>query len=91
MELRKTAMQTTKIFKSGDGQAVRIPAELAYDDPSQEVTITRLGDVISIAPTQPDAPPRLSLQEMVALLRSMPKPQTVELLDRTELFDREPD
>jgi antitoxin VapB len=84
-------MQTTRVFKSGDGQAVRIPADMAYDDPSQEVTIARQGDVITIAPVQPDAQPRLSLQEMVALLRSMPKPDTVELMDRTEMFDREPD
>lgn len=75
-------MQTTRVFTSGDGQAVRIPADMAYDDPSQEVTITRQGDVITIAPAQPD---------FVALLRAMPKPDTVELLDRSEMFDREPD
>jgi antitoxin VapB len=81
-------MQTTKVFTSGNGQAVRIPADMAFDDPSQEVTITRQGDVIIIAPAQPDTPPRLSLQEMVALLRSMPKPSEVEVREPIEMPDR---
>ncbi len=81
-------MQTTKVFRSGDGQAVHIPAELAYDDPSREVTIVRHGDVITISPVQPDAPPRLSLQELVALLRAMPKPSEVEVREPIEMPDR---
>jgi antitoxin VapB len=75
-------MPTTRVFKSGNSQAVRIPADLAYADPSQELTITRLGDVITIVPAT------YSMREAVALLRAMPTPPTVELIERTELPDR---
>ena len=34
-------MAVTKVFKSGNSQAVRIPAELAYSDPGVDLTITR--------------------------------------------------
>jgi virulence-associated protein VagC len=47
---------------------VRIPAELAYADTSQQLTIARMGDVITIYPA------RRSIAEMVAKLRAMPKP-----------------
>ena len=72
-------MPLTRAFKSGNSQAVRIPAELAYADPSQELTITRLGDVITIAPAT------YGMREAVALLRAMPTPPTVELHDRIEM------
>ncbi len=78
-------MALTKVFKSGNSQAVRIPADLAYADPSQELTITRHGDVITIAPA------RNRMKDMVAILRSMPAPAEVELLERIEVPDREPD
>lgn len=65
-------MSFTRAFKSGNSQAIRIPAELAYDDPSMELEITRLGDVITIFPA------RRSLKDAVAALRTMPKPPRVE-------------
>lgn len=65
-------MPFTRAFKSGNSQAVRIPAEMAYDDPSVELEITRLGDVITIFPA------RRSLKDTVAALRGMPKPARVE-------------
>ena len=43
-------MAATRVFKSGNSQAVRIPAELAYADTNIELTITRSGDVITIFP-----------------------------------------
>ena len=73
----------TKTFKSGNSQAVRIPAPLAYDDIIKDLEITRSGDVITIQPV------RGSLREAVELLRQMPKPDTVEEIDRIELPDRE--
>jgi antitoxin VapB len=78
-------MTTTRVFKSGNSQAVRIPADLAYDNPAQELTITRLGDVITIAPV------RDRLKDMVAILRGMPVPPEVEVREPIELPDREPD
>jgi antitoxin VapB len=62
----------TRVFKSGNSQAVRIPAELAYANTDIELEITRLGDVITIFPA------RNSLKEAVAALRRMPKPARVE-------------
>jgi antitoxin VapB len=62
----------TRVFKSRNSQAVRIPAELAYADMDIDLEITRLGDVITIFPA------RNSLKEAVAVLRRMPKPPRVE-------------
>jgi antitoxin VapB len=78
-------MAKTRAFKSGNSQAVRIPADLAYEDTNVELEITRSGDVITIFPA------RGSLKEMVEILRKMPKPPTVELIERTEVPDRERD
>jgi antitoxin VapB len=69
-------MARTRIFKSGNSQAVRIPAELAFTETDAEFEISRLGDVITIFPI------RGSLSEAVATLRVMPRPGAVE--------DREP-
>jgi len=65
-------MPRTRVFKSGNSQAVRIPAELAYADTDIDLEITRLGDVITIFPA------RDSLKDVVAALRRMPKPPRVE-------------
>ncbi len=65
-------MTRTRVFKSGNSQAVRIPAELAYADTDLDLEITRLGDVITIFPA------RSRLKDVVAELRRMPKPSRVE-------------
>lgn len=65
-------MSRTRAFKSGNSQAVRIPAELAYADTDVDLEITRLGDVITIFPA------RESLKDAVTALRRMPKPARVE-------------
>jgi antitoxin VapB len=62
----------TRAFKSGNSQAVRIPAELAYADLGQDLRISRLGDVITIFPA------RGNLKDAVAILRDLPKPPEVE-------------
>ena len=67
-------MPLTRAFKSGNSQAVRIPAELAYEDTNVDLTITRLGDIIVIAPA------RVTMKEMIAKLRAMPKPPSIEVL-----------
>ena len=78
-------MLLTRAFKCGDDQAIRIPAELAYEDMTVELNIARHGDIIGIAPVPP------SLKEMVARLRAMPKPASVEVYEPIELPDRELD
>jgi len=75
-------MALTRAFKSGNSQAVRIPAELAYDDTNIELSIDRYGDVIVIAPV------RQNLNEMVEALRAMPKPSQIERYEPMELPER---
>lgn len=43
-------MAMTKIFKNGNSQAVRIPAEFAYARSDLDVEIERIGDEIRIRP-----------------------------------------
>ena len=45
-------MVSTKLFKNGNSQAVRIPAELAYSSWDIELVIERNGDELRIRPTQ---------------------------------------
>ncbi|WP_331375348.1 antitoxin [Sinorhizobium chiapasense] len=46
-------MHTTKVFKNGNSQAVRIPADLAYGQNEMEVEIERVGDELRIRPLRP--------------------------------------
>ena len=43
-------MTTTRIFKSGNSQAVRIPSDIAYSRNDLELEIERVGDEIRIRP-----------------------------------------
>ena len=70
--MRFRLMPRTRVFKSGNSQAVRLPAELAYSDMQTELEITRSGDVITIYPV------RGSLKDGIAKLRRMPRPANVE-------------
>lgn len=45
-------MTITKVFKNGNSQAVRIPAEYAYERSDLDVEIERIGDEIRIRPAQ---------------------------------------
>ncbi len=45
-------MANTKLFKNGNSQAVRIPAELAYATWDIELVIERQGDELRIRPAQ---------------------------------------
>lgn len=78
-------MPRTRVFKSGNSQAVRIPAEIAYQDTDVELEITRFGDVVTIVPV------RESMKDVVARLRRMPKPPEVEVREPVEVPDRERD
>jgi antitoxin VapB len=59
-------MARTRTFRSGNSQAVRLPAEIAYED-NAELEITRSGDVTLIFPA------RGSIKHAVELLKQMPK------------------
>lgn len=45
-------MIRTRLFRNGNSQAVRIPAELAYSTWDMELVIERQGDVLVIRPAQ---------------------------------------
>jgi antitoxin VapB len=45
-------MQTTKLFRNGNSQAVRIPADLSYDASQMEMLIERVGDELRIRPAR---------------------------------------
>lgn len=62
-------MARTRAFKSGNSQAVRIPAEIAYEDTDAELEISRTGDIITIYPTRHG-----SIDEAFKALRTLPKP-----------------
>ena len=46
------SMPTTRVFKNGNSQAVRIPAELAYERSDMDVEIERVGDELRIRPAR---------------------------------------
>jgi antitoxin VapB len=78
-------MSRTRAFKSGNSQAIRIPAEFAYADVNVDLEITRMGDVVTIFPVRP------SLKDAVAALRTMPKPASVEEREPIDLPSRKRD
>jgi antitoxin VapB len=45
-------MTTTRLFRNGNSQAVRIPAELAYPSTELELEIERHGDELRIRPAR---------------------------------------
>lgn len=72
---------TSKTFRSGNSQAVRLPREIAFAD-GVELTITRSGDVLTMRPKRP------SLAEMFAKLDALPKPSYIEVRDTEEIPER---
>lgn len=72
---------TSKTFRSGNSQAVRLPREIAYAD-GVELTITRSGDVLTIQPKRP------SIAEMLAKLDALPVPTDIEIRDTDEIPER---
>ena len=53
----------TRIFKSGNSMAVRIPKELAFVDPAKDVQIERVGDTLVLRPAK-----RETLDDLPAIL-----------------------
>jgi antitoxin VapB len=45
-------MHSTKIFRNGKSQVVRIPAEFSYDRTDVEMQIERIGDELRIRPVR---------------------------------------
>ena len=72
---------TSKTFKSGNSEAVRIPRELAFG-PDVELTLVRSGDVLTIYPR------RGSMKDLIRDLRAMPKPASIGVRDQIEIPER---
>ena len=61
---------TSRTFKSGNSDAVRLPKEITFG-PGIEVEIERNGDVVTISPKRP------SVKVMLERLRNLPKPSAI--------------
>jgi antitoxin VapB len=69
---------TTRTFKSGNSQAVRLPKAVAFP-PGTELSVVRVGDVVTLRPVED------KIARMWALLDSLPKPSYVEERDVEEI------
>ena len=71
----------TRTFRSGNSEAIRLPRDVAFGE-DVELVIVRSGDVMTIYPAGS------SISEMIARLRALPAPPTIEQRDDEELPDR---
>jgi antitoxin VapB len=69
---------TTRTFRSGNSEAVRLPREMAFGT-GVELTLVRSGDVLTIYPK------RQSIAEMIRRLKALPAPSEVERRDEDEI------
>lgn len=76
------ATVASKVFRSGNSEAVRLPREVAYGA-DIDVTVERRGDVVTIYPRK-----KLSFQEMLRQLRDMPAPERAQDRVPIEFPDR---
>jgi antitoxin VapB len=72
---------STKTFRSGNSEAVRLPREIGFG-PGTEVEVAREGDVVIIKRK------RMTNRELVEALRELPKPSYVEEREPIEFPDR---
>ncbi len=73
---------TSKTFKSGNSEAVRLPKDVGFGI-GVEVTVVRNRDVITISRKRP------SISEMIQRLRELPVPSEIEIRDPDIFPDRE--
>ena len=77
-------MLTTRVFRNGNSQAVRIPADLAYERTDMDLEIERVGDEIRIRPT------RRSLAGVLSKFASFSPEFMAEGRGNQEQSEREP-
>jgi len=75
-------MAKTKIFKSGNSQAVRLPKQFRFD--VKEVEIFRRGEEVVLRK------PKRNLKRALAILRSLPKDFMAEGREDLPPEEREP-
>jgi len=76
-------MHKTRLFKNGNSQAVRIPAELAYDCTDLILEIERIGDELRIRPV------RKSLKGVLKKFARLPDDFMINGRDQHEQRERE--
>lgn len=72
---------TSKTFRSGNSEAVRLPRDLAFGA-DVELTLVRSGDVLTIYPSKG------SVADLVARLAALPRPSSIETRDDELLPER---
>jgi antitoxin VapB len=72
---------TTKTFRSGNSEAVRLPKDIGFGE-GVEVEVVRDGDSVTIRRK------RMSNRDLVAMLRQLPKPASVQAREPFEVPDR---
>ena len=75
------AIARSRTFRSGNSEALRLPKDVAFGD-DVELVLIRSGDVMTIYPAAATIP------EMLARLRVLPAPGTVERRDDEALPER---
>ncbi len=73
----------SKVFRSGNSEAVRLPREVAFGA-NIDVVIERNGDVLTIRPARDPAEEKRRLLDMLDALASLPKPDNVQQRDAVE-------
>ena len=71
----------TRTFRSGNSEAVRLPKDVAFGE-NVELVIFRSGDVLTLYPAA------TSIPEMIARLKTLPVPPSIEKRDNEELPER---
>ena len=71
----------TRTFRSGNSEAVRLPKNVAFGE-DVELVIVRSGDVLTLYPAA------TSIPEMIARLKTLPVPPSIEERDDEELPER---
>ncbi len=70
-----------RTFRSGNSEAIRLPRSVAFGE-NVELVIVRAGEVMTIYPAG------MSLAEMIARLRSLPRPPAIEARDTDDIPER---
>lgn len=71
----------TFTFRNEDGEAVRLPEAVAFGR-NVRLTVVRSGDVVTMYPSRP------SVSDLISRLSSLPRPETVEVRDTTDIEER---
>lgn len=71
----------SRTFRSGNSEALRLPKDVAFGE-DVELVMVRSGDVLTVYPAAATIP------EMIARLRALPAPPTVERRDVEEIPER---